>query len=999
MDTNNRGKLAVVALAFIALAIFVVSNYSHSSIAPWEKSVAGDSFSAFARDDAGYSYAVDTGGVRLLAFTQDGYFRWEKQMPYTLRSLVCAPDGSLYATSYDFTESNLIARMSIERFSRDGDAQNTVYEERFAPGEMPVYNAGFLSMCLYEDALYFVEKSDSELALCRVLLIDPSAGKQVIARYPYENASKYVLTATADPSSRRTYFADKFGGVYRARESGIHDKLPYPEAPAAPGYSVPFSMVAIDGVLYVSDVGTRAIYAIQPGGYSVMRDMDELDVMTKNSLITYRMQLLNNEIALINSGFTWLMSPDGALADTPSEFLYTRSQRALNWAWWICACLLSLMIISFAALMCVRAYRRMGVEKLFTNILLIILVAVITVFIITRYTDNMDERFTMTTIDELSAMAALTAQLISGDDLAAIDSLDDYDTEAYRRIERALTPATGSGRTDRLLYSGVHATVYDEGTLHEVSWDAGVYRMLVRVLDGRVCYVYSSEDQYGAIYPWDYPYHGTEFEFAYTRGEAVSFVNVIDDTGEYTYTNVPIFDSKGAVAGILEMGIDQRAYREDMDRLMSEIAVSVVVVVLVVLLLLREILYFLQLAAARKPRRLKAPADVGAVRPLIFLAYFLDCFALIISPLFAMELYAANLGVSMEIGVALATSATFVFLGIASLLGAGLARRCGLFTPMIAGILMLITGETCAGLCANLWVFVFAKAVVGFGAGLLLNTADTFVSLQKDPGDVERGFSLISVGLNAGTNCGVIIGSAIGAMWGYRYVYAAGAIAGVLLLGYALLMFSKDNMPFPRERAGKGGISIARFLLDRNVFAYFAFMAVPYLIINAFVSYYLPIQGSAYGLSEATLSRLVFAYGMVCIYLGPPLMHALVSRLGGKYTLVVSGALIVCALARYAYSPELTALIIAVAIFAVADSFGMPAQNLYYARLNAVSRLGEGSALGVNSIVSGLAQAVSSYCFAMVLMFGAGIALMAAILLVAIILFTTLSTREARWEA
>jgi predicted MFS family arabinose efflux permease len=396
----------------------------------------------------------------------------------------------------------------------------------------------------------------------------------------------------------------------------------------------------------------------------------------------------------------------------------------------------------------------------------------------------------------------------------------------------------------------------------------------------------------------------------------------------------------------------------------------------------------------------------------------------------------------MEVGVAIAYSATFFFLGIAAVAGGWACERIGLFPLLILGTALLFAGEMMAAASGGLRMFVASRALVGMGVGLGHNCADVIAAAQKNPLDVERGFSMSNVGYNSGTNCGLVIGTAVGLLWGYRSVYLASALIAVLMLGYILMIFRGTGAPGAGEPiaeladardaegtglaadaggvelpgaglaeladagmaggtglADAGGVGMAvvadavapvaegaglsdasdvrrqrgagvRFITSPRVLGFFLLALFPYMLCNAFTYYFLPLTGATYGLGEENISRIIFVYGMVSIYIGPALTRKLLEKFRVKAALGLGGLLIALALLLYAAAPVLGVLLASTAMFAVADSFSFTSQSLYFARLPETLDYGSGAALGVNNVISGLAQSLSSYCFAAAMVLG-----------------------------
>jgi predicted MFS family arabinose efflux permease len=670
-------------------------------------------------------------------------------------------------------------------------------------------------------------------------------------------------------------------------------------------------------------------------------------------------------------------------------FVYGFSTRVEICLWWAAVAALVLFASFVACALLVHAYRKVGAERLISSAMLTIVVTVVTVFIMLQYTGHFNTLFFSKTIDNLSGLAMGTTALIDGDLLAGIDSLDDYDSSVYDHLRRVLKPMSGNNIS---IKNSIDGSEFNDAV---VDWDRGIYRMVLCVINGRVCYVYSGEEQWGAIYPVDYPYRDTEYQIVYDNDMQVTFQDVMDYTGEYSYTLTPIHDSSGKVAGILEMGIDLRAYRKQASELNREITLTAIITVFVVMLLLKEITFLGQVFRKRVPRNAGRLMDVDAVRPLIFFVYLIDCFALIISPLFAQSLYTETLGIPMELGVAAAYSATFLFLGVSAVIGGRACEKTGLFPLLLISVGALLCGELLAGFSTTLWMFIAAKALVGTGVGLAQNVADTISATQSERDDVARGFSMSNAGYYAGTNCGIIMGTSIGAIWGYRVIYFTSAAVTMLMLIYILLIYSRSNLPntmltqHGAKTAESRGMSTLQFFFSRRVLGFFMFIIFPYFLCNSFIYYFFPLTGVAQGLSENNISRIVFAYGMVSIYAGPSLTALLLNYLNIKTVIIAGAAFLAGALYLYSLMPILSILIVGIVAFAIADSFSFTTQNVYYSQLDETNKYGSGAALGIENIINGFAQTASPYCFAAAMIFGvqSGIAVIATVFVICLILF------------
>ena len=115
-------------------------------------------------------------------------------------------------------------------------------------------------------------------------------------------------------------------------------------------------------------------------------------------------------------------------------------------------------------------------------------------------------------------------------------------------------------------------------------------------------------------------------------------------------------------------------------------------------------------------------------------------------------------------------------------------------------------------------------------------------------------------------------------------------------------------------------------------------------------------------------------------------------------TLILTVAL-AAAFVLVARLQSVPALLAAVALLGVSDSFGQPLQNGYFTDLEEVHHYGYDRALGVYSLISNAAQSLGSFVFSYVLIIGvsAGLIVASAALAGLALLFLLFSgqTREA----
>ena len=195
-------------------------------------------------------------------------------------------------------------------------------------------------------------------------------------------------------------------------------------------------------------------------------------------------------------------------------------------------------------------------------------------------------------------------------------------------------------------------------------------------------------------------------------------------------------------------------------------------------------------------------------------------------------------------------------------------------------------------------------------------------------------------------------------------------------------------------------MSTLRFLLRPRVFVFFLFMLAPYLICASFLSYFFPIFGEENGLSASFVAQAFLISGVIAIYLGPTLTRVVTKYLGAQRGLILATGIYVAAFLIFALNPTVGTCFFIIALLAVADSFGLSMQAVYFSALPEVRIYGSGKAMGINSTVESIAQTVGPMIFAAVLMLGVerGVMLLAEGVGVMLLVFVISAAMDRRKE-
>jgi class 3 adenylate cyclase/HAMP domain-containing protein len=150
----------------------------------------------------------------------------------------------------------------------------------------------------------------------------------------------------------------------------------------------------------------------------------------------------------------------------------------------------------------------------------------------------MKERLNREIFNELLALASVSAELIDGDNVEAMKSIKDFDSEVYRKLCGALKMAVGNNRE---------------------AWNQAYYAAIYKIIDDMEYFILMSSDEVNMFRPYAVIEEGSGEYDLLTGGKAfASIVDYVD--GTWAYSNVPLYNSQGRITGIFEIGLDMTGY-------------------------------------------------------------------------------------------------------------------------------------------------------------------------------------------------------------------------------------------------------------------------------------------------------------------------------------------------------------------------------------------------------------------------------------------------------
>ena len=745
--------------------------------------------------------------------------------------------------------------------------------------------------------------------------------------------------------------------IYAARE---HDTDAY------------FSMVkelayGNDGSLYLCDVGQREVYRLSAGKDQMETVIEKSRFATLSSgdfaeIPLYTgLNVSNGKLSVLSSEYVYdetedeeiyyyrlaILTEDGEVVSSTDTVALSAGTRA-GILFFYAAVLLFLVLVLYGGIRILKLFRQMKTEETTRMQLLLVLMALaITVGVSYVIFENCNSRFVKEAGEKLANVGYLIGEHVDKTYLEEISSPDDYGTAEYQKLDQ---------RVEEVLQNSVNAP-------------GQMYCVIYKVKNDVVCEVYRDDMLHGVMYPMAGKYAGSiEERIAAEDDYDVCYEFALSE-GTYMYALVPVYNEKHQAIAFIEAGMDYAAFESETKSLYTKVLMLTVMAVIIVMLLFTELMQTGRaICLKRESRREGGFCRPELIRPIAFLFFVIANMSTAFLPIYGMKLWDESFPMQAEVAAALPLSAEMLFAAAAAFLCGYLIRRIGVKATCIAGAGAYIAGNLISAFAPNLWLLILANSVCGIGSGFLTIGLNTWAAAYEEEAMQNKGFIHINAAYLAGLNCGTVIGSLIWENFGVAAVYFAAAGGAAVIILFSLWMIGKIRVVPEETDKGEGGR--LKELFTPSVVRFFLCITVPYLVCTAFLEYFFPIEAEKNGLSATHISMAFLLSGLISIYIGSSLAEPITEKLGVKKAMVLASFIYGAALFYLVLNPTIWSCYVVVVLFAIADSFGLSAQSVYFSSMREVKRVGQSKALGVNSTVESITSACGSLIFGAALLLG-----------------------------
>lgn len=359
-----------------------------------------------------------------------------------------------------------------------------------------------------------------------------------------------------------------------------------------------------------------------------------------------------------------------------------------------------------------------------------------------------------------------------------------------------------------------------------------------------------------------------------------------------------------------------------------------------------------EIAAVPAPKR-GHDTRLPRTRTALFTLIFAESLSYSFFPIFAKELYSAEIGLPEAVAIGLPIAAFWLLVAVTQPtvgVWARGARRRPLF---IAGAALTALGLALSGLATDIHALLLWRAVTALGYGALLIVCQSDILDAAGPEARTQGAALFTSVYFSATICGTAIGGVIADQIGYGPTLVVSAAIAAMTPVFVIGLRETAGAPAPR-RDRPWRTDVALLLRNPRFVALTPLAAVPARLVNAaFLFYLAPLFLDALQNSKPETARVMMIYAVVMAFTSP-LWAKLVDRWRRPLPFVAAGGLLsglgmLAVLAR----PDTWGVVAAIALLGTAQAFSMTSQITLVALVTPAEqqRLGGPAVLGLFRMV------------------------------------------------
>ena len=924
-------------------------------------------------DEAGNIYVINAGKSELLKISKEGkitarmsYATHEEDTFGEANEVAVDAQGNIYVSDVQWNDTGLgIAMERILRFDPKGHFKDVVYEADYS--ECLVTKKHLFSLRRMGEGVVFatVDPLSPVIEVFEIEATDAKAGS--LSSFAWEDAenAQYISVESKD----KIYVVSKKGNIYAL--TGQEQRKAYETG--AYNYLLPYQMtIAADGTPYVTDICNQSVYALAEETVG-----EETQIVKTKMMLAYDAKALEeltgfdmNEAVLqtinaveasgetmlcitTNVGFAVISVSDG-VCRTYETIPYAAGLQCLLILRYVAGAV-SLVVFAYYLLVLFLYLLKTGViQKNKASIILIGGVMFSGLFVMTSMLNKFRDNYIDSQINGICTVTQIASNIIDKEAFAAVQYPADFQSENYEILQDNMDQLIDMSSE----YSG------------------NMYCNLVKMV-GERCYAFAYlDDSIGAYYPLDEK-ERSEVRQVYETKKIFINDGKADATGSYVYAKSPVIGTDGEVIGVVEIGMVSDTLTGIVDQMRMEIMVHILLVLVIGVFFLNEAYAFTSDLKHWKNRRNMVGKDIFPIPFLRILTFFCALaynMPTSFLPVYVGSFYKESLPFSEELAASLPLTVNFAMIGIMAVFCTGLLRKLGFRFAMFLGGICCVIGDSCMALSMNWWMAAGGLLLNGIGCGLVMNGLSIIVANQENEQDQTDGFAIINGTMLSGMICGTVVGATLAEDLGEGHMFF---VSGGLWLALGILILivgrhfkmaaqmekrettkKKEGKNAGRTQTGKK----VNPLFSMQILGFLLLVVIPYVIVNGFTSYFLPVFGDSYGLTESQTSLFLVMNCLVGIFMSGALTDVCMKHLG-KASIYLSSALSLGAVLVFGYFQNLYMLAFALFMLGAAKSFGATTRELVFCAQPKVDEMGDDKAMGYYNFADNMGESLGTVVF------------------------------------
>lgn len=978
----------LVLLLLTILTFFLYQNRDYLGDNPFSDTFAMNWPSFATSSDDGRLYFIDNSLRRVAAIRSDGSLQFtiiggskDANSFFYATELVCGETGSLFLHNIVYDNSGFfVEKEEIQEYSSSGRYVRTVYSVQYNETASYRIQRGQLSALSSTNGnLYWFDVDHDTISLHRHDIERDIHTK--LATYELPEASALVQDL-ALISDNEWLICDKRGHIYRLNiKTGKKEDLYSAAAMNGDGlFSTPYAIGFYNDRVLFSDIGKGGICSLDSDGKTEVFSFDYPEIDGSDYAYFDFSVNQSGHFTTLNDDYIIQLSPEGGVKAV-SSIHFDVITRITRYAVYIDLLIIGGLIIFLFYYMYVKVFNSKLPSVLSRGVLVVSIITITTVLVIFLISRNFSERYTRTVLDQTSQMVQLIPRTLSGDLLYQIEDQEDYMGKPYRTIRKELHLALNN---------------------NEDPWNNRYYFALYRVINDQLYGMMYLNDGITAFHPFSYYDEPGAYQDA--QNDTISAETDSDNWGTWIYAVGPVYDSKGKVVALLEIGTDLFSFNRENRKLFKQIILEVVTLIVVFTLLMIELTFFNDILKKRHFQKLCSDgavverrkvdySETYLARPLNFFFTTAVSISIAFVPVMMKELYEPLLSLPKDVVIALPISLEMLFFALALLAGGAITQKGSWKKVQFSGLVIAFTGLLLSALSRDMWFFFAARSITGLGSGLSFIAFRSYINHEENEEQKSTAYSHFYAGSIAGMNVGVVLGSFIAEQLDYQSAFYIGTalLLFTLLMTYLFLGPSKMENSEKESVPFKAGEALA-FLVHPKVLLYFFLSIIPTYTAGMFIIYYFPLFANSNGIGMADIGRFFIINGLFIIYLGPVLSTYFKKRMGDKFSMLLGSLGWALALFVFALTGTIYGAVAALIIMGICEGFTVTAQNDYFLALKATRNIGEDRAVSYMEVAAKGAEIAAPIIFGIILTFGPlkGIAYLGvAIVVMTLLLFVS----------